>query len=60
MLTTEGTEEITEKHVVFDLHDLLNVLGSIFFEPQDSTHRKNHIEKCFIDSNLRESLTSYL
>jgi hypothetical protein len=33
MLTTEGTEEITEKHGGFVLHDLLNVLGSIFFEP---------------------------
>jgi hypothetical protein len=32
-LTTGDTEEITEKHVGFVLHDLLNVLGSIFFEP---------------------------
>jgi hypothetical protein len=33
MLTREDTEEIPEIHGGFDLHDLLNVLGSIFFEP---------------------------
>ena len=37
MLTTEDTEQIPEIHGGFDLHDLLNVLGSIFFEP----HIKN-------------------